>query len=64
MIKTEYPYNGDEILIRTYTDDETKQLLQVETETRYNVAIDVYPCKYTYTEVDKLDTATPEMYLP
>ena len=64
MIKTEYPYNGDEILIRTYTDDETKQLLQVETETRYNVAIDVYPCKYTYTEVDKLDTAPPEMYLP
>ena len=64
MIKTEHPYNGNEKLIRTYTDDDTKVLLQNETGVIYNQAIDVYPCRYTYTEVDKLDTAPPEMYLP
>lgn len=64
MIKTEHPYNGNEKLIRTYTDDDTKVLLQNETGVIYNQAIDVYPCRYTYTEVDKLDTTPPEMYLP
>lgn len=40
-------------LVRTYSDDETKMLLQVETGITYDDAIDTYPCKYTYEEIDK-----------
>lgn len=57
-------------LIRTYSDDETKNLLQVETGIVYDDAIDTYPCRYTYEEVDKpevdenlemIDTEEPEV---
>lgn len=51
MIKTELLNNGT--LIRHYSDDETKELLQVETGVRYGDAVDVNPCPYTYEEVDK-----------
>lgn len=62
MIKTQYPWIDDlgnerEDLIKTYTDDETKVLLQVETGYMYDVAIDVYPCRFTYQEVDKPEEA-------
>lgn len=40
-------------LVRTYSDDETKMLLQVETGVTYDDAIDTFPCKYTYEEIDK-----------
>ena len=58
MIVEQYPYiddNGKEHsnLIRHYTDDATKTLLQVETGVMYDDAIDIYPCPYTYKEVDK-----------
>lgn len=58
MILTQYPYiddNGEtrHNLIKTWSDDETKELLQVETGLRYDVAIDYYPCVFTYKEVDK-----------
>lgn len=58
MIKTEFPYvdeSGTEYpdLIKTWSDDETKALLQVETGFVYGEAIDLYPCRYTYEEVDK-----------
>ena len=58
MIKTEFPYvdeSGTEYqdLIKTWSDDETKALLQVETGFVYDEAIDLYPCRYTYEEVDK-----------
>lgn len=58
MIKTQYPYIDDngrthETLIKTWTDDETKVLLQVETGAMYDEAIDLYPCRYTYEEIDK-----------
>ena len=58
MLKEQYPFVDDngvthENLIRHWTDDETKTLLQVETGVMYDEAIDIYPCPYTYQEVDK-----------
>ena len=58
MIHTQYPFvdeNGTvhNNLIKTWTDDESKTLLQVETGQNYDEAIDIYPCPYTYEEVDK-----------
>lgn len=42
--------NGTEFL-HTYSDS-GMMLMQVETGTMYSDAIDVIPCKYTYTETD------------
>lgn len=58
MIKTQYPFVDESgtvhnNLIKTWTDDETKTLLQVETGQTYDEAVDAYPCRYTYQEVDK-----------
>lgn len=55
MILTEHPYKGNKKLIRTYSDDTTKILRQNETGFEYEEAIDVYPVRFTYTEVDKLE---------
>ena len=52
MIKTEYPYNGKE-LIRTYSNDGFT-IEQLETGHIYTEAIDVYPSKYTYVETEEL----------
>ena len=61
MIKTEHPFEGNEGLIKTYTDLEGKVLLQVETGIVYgNEVIDAYPCRYTYEEVDNPDEEYPE----
>lgn len=49
MIKTEYPYNNNSNLIRTYSD-EGKKIIQVETGKVFDDAVDLYPCKYTYIE--------------
>ena len=49
MIKTEYLNDGN--LIRHYSD-EGKMLLQMETGAQYSEAVDVAPCRYTYTETD------------
>ena len=59
MIKTELLNNGT--LILHYSDDETKELLQVETNTRYDSAVDIVPCPYTYEEVDKPVEETEEV---
>ena len=58
MIKTQHPFiddlgNEHDNLIKHWTDDETKTLLQVETGAMYDEAIDIYPCPFTYQEVDK-----------
>ncbi len=58
MLKEQYPFidedgNEHDSLIKHWTDDETKTLLQVETGAMYDEAIDVYPCPFTYQEVDK-----------
>lgn len=58
MLLTQYPYVDEsgkvyENLIKHWTDDETKTMLQVETGAMYEEAIDIYPCPYTYEEIDK-----------
>ena len=53
MILTEHPYKGNKKLIRTYTDDPTKALLQQETGAVYEEAIDVFPSRFFYEETGK-----------
>lgn len=56
-IKIQFPYVDDfgvsrPNLIKHWAEDENGnfgKILQVETGLVYDVAIDVYPCKYTYT---------------
>lgn len=55
MILTEHPFKGNGNLIRTYTDDPTKALLQLQTGAVYDEAIDVYPSRFTYVEIDKVE---------
>ena len=50
MILAEYLNNS--ALIRHYSDAGFA-LLQNETGVKYSEAIDVFPCKYTYTETDE-----------
>lgn len=51
MILTEHPYKGNKKLIRTYSDDADKVLLQAETGAVYDEAIDTFPSRFTYTEI-------------
>lgn len=51
MIVVEYLNNNS--LVRHYSD-KNFLLLQVETNIKYQEAIDVVPCKYTYTETDEI----------
>lgn len=65
MIQTEYLNDGT--LIKHYSD-EGYMLLQNETGIEYVDPIDSVPCKYTYTETDKLvdnddEDITPEEFL-
>ncbi len=53
MIIQEYPYNENTGLIRTFSDG-GRVILQNETGIEYTSAVDVYPCRYTYSETDKL----------
>lgn len=49
---TEYPYNGKTNRICHYSD--AKFLIeQNETGRKYEIAVDKYPCKYTYTETNE-----------
>ena len=57
MLKTEYPYtdkqgNEHKDLIKHHSD-EGNYILQNETGIKYGIAIDVYPCRYTYSETDE-----------
>ena len=58
MIKTELLNDGT--LIK-HTSDSGKMLLQNETGIKYAEAIDVVPCKYTYTETDEPVEDTDEL---
>lgn len=51
MIITEYPYNNEN-LVKHYSD-EGNYIVQNETGRKYSVAVDVYPCQYTYTETNE-----------
>lgn len=55
MIKQDfYKVREDGIfLYRTYSDDQTKRIKQVETGRIYTEAIDVFPLKYTYVEISE-----------
>lgn len=57
MIKTELLKDG--ALIRHYSD-KCMKLLQVETGTMYDDAIDLVPCKYTYEETETPIETTEE----
>ena len=52
-----------ETLVRHYSD-EMKRIRQIETNTVYDEAVDVIPCRYTYEETDEYiggdEDATPE----
>lgn len=53
MIKQETIIINNKEFLHTYSD--TKYyILQVETNNIYDEAYDIIPCKYTYTETDKL----------
>ena len=62
MIKTEYIGNRN----RHYSDNGFR-ILQNETGIVYDDAVDVLPCKYTYTETDEpieiTEEATEQDYL-
>lgn len=59
MIVTELVDNGKRI--RHYSDKFVR-ILQNETGIVYNDAVDVLPCKYTYTETDEpIETADGEV---
>ena len=66
MIKTEHPFIRDDGtedagLVKTFTDTEGKVLKQIETGIVYGDAvIDIYPCPYTYEEVDAPEEETEE----
>ena len=55
MIKQEfYKVREDNVqLYKTYSDNATKYIKQVETGRIYKEAIDVYPIRYAYIEVDE-----------
>ena len=57
MLIEQYPFIDEEgaehdNLVKHYSD-ENKLILQVETGVKYAEAIDVYPCRYTYEEIDE-----------
>lgn len=43
---------GSRTLLHTYSDS-NKYILQVQTNTKYDEAYDVIPCKYTYIETEE-----------
>ena len=43
---------GSRTLLHTYSDS-NKYILQVETNTKYDEAYDVIPCRYTYVETEE-----------
>ena len=49
MLKQEKITINNKELLHTYSDN-NKYILQVETNTKYDEAYDIIPCKYTYKE--------------
>ena len=43
---------GSRKILHTYSDS-NKYILQVETNTKYDEAYDVIPCRYTYIETEE-----------
>ena len=60
----EYPFEGNAGLVRHFCQDENGVpylMEQVETGEKYQEAIDIYPCKYTYIATDIKDVEEPEL---
>lgn len=56
-LKNEYPYNGKDNLIKHYAQDNEGNyyyIIQNETGIKYSSAIDVYPCRYTYSTTTEI----------
>lgn len=51
MLQHEHPWNGRLDLIRYYSDN-GKKIMQSETGTPYDDAIDTYPSEYHYVETE------------
>lgn len=49
MLKQEKITINNKELLHTYSDN-NKYILQVETNTKYDEAYDIIPCRYTYKE--------------
>ena len=55
-IKEIYPYNENEKLICHYAEDENGDkyyIIQNETQVKFDEAVDIYPCNYTYSATDE-----------
>ena len=69
MIKTEYyTTRKDGVVLNRTFSDAGFYIVQNETGIKYSEAVDVMPCKYTYTETDEpipaeTDEATEQDYL-
>jgi hypothetical protein len=61
MIRTEYYTTREDgvVLNRTFSDAGF-YIVQKETGNKYSEAVDVMPCKYTYTETDEPIEITDE----
>jgi hypothetical protein len=54
-LKKEYPYNGNNELIKHYAQDENGnfyKIKQVETGFIFDEAVDAYPAKYEYSATE------------
>ena len=51
MLQIDYPHNGRTDRIKHYSDA-GMMIRQNETGNEYAEAVDVYPCKYTYSETE------------
>lgn len=60
MLEIDHPYNGNESLIRHYSDTD-RMIRQNETGVLYSEAVDKYPTNYTYTETGE---PIPKMEVP
>ena len=58
-IVTEYPYKGRTDRIKHYSDI-GYTVIQNETGIEYGEAIDIYPCPYTYSEGNLIETESTE----
>ena len=67
MIKTEYyTTRKDGVVLNRTFSDAGFYIVQNETGNKYSEAVDVMPCKYTYTETDEpieTEEATEQDYL-
>lgn len=65
-IVTEYPYNNNYTLVKTYAIDELGshyKIQQVQTGAIFEEAIDQYPPKYSYVATEEKVLAEEELFI-